>query len=166
MAALVALLGVLVTLLVNVRRDHARYRSEREDDYTRDQRAAIAAIVVAGHNFRRECTALINADQWRTHRESADAAMAALLNELTIAKLLVYDPALQEALDGVFKAWDTVCEAVDKLEAAHLSREVTRDEAIESLKDSLHEFDRHADILHTMTLKALKPTVVKNGRSW
>jgi len=155
-AALIVLSGALVTLIVNVK----RYRSEREDDYRRDQRAVIAAIVVAGHNFRRECAALVNVDQWHSHREAADAAMATLLNELTVARLLVHDTALQEALDGVFKAWDAVCEAVDRLETERSDRESAND-AVESLMDSLHEFDRQADILHTVTLKTLKPTVVK-----
>jgi hypothetical protein len=159
--ALVALLGVLVTLAVNVRRDQVRYRNEREDSYRHDQRTAIAAIAVAGHNFRRECAALINFDQWHARRQSADVATGALLNELTVAKLLVYGASLQEALDGVFKAWDTVCEAVDNLESVRFSPEAERQEAVESLEDSLREFDRLSDILHTVTLNTLKPTVVK-----
>lgn len=160
-AALVALLGVLVTLAINVRRDQVRYRYEREDSYRHDQRTAIAATVVAGHNFRRECAALINFDQWHARRKSADMATGALLNELTVAKLLVHDASLQEALDGVFKAWDTVCEAVDGLERIRFSHEAERQEAVESLEDSLREFDRQSDILHTVTLEALKPTIVK-----
>ena len=159
-AALIALSGALATLIVNVNRDQGRYRSEREDNYRREQRVAIAAIVVAGHNFRRECTALVNVDQWHSHRESADIAMAALLNELTVAKLLVQDTSLQEALDGVFKAWDAVCEAVDKLETERLASESV-DDAVGLLMDSLHAFDHQADILHTLTLIKLRPTVVK-----
>lgn len=160
LAALVALFGVLVTLIVNVRRDHDRYRKERDDDYRRDQRAAIASIVVAGHNFRRECTALLNSDQWYDHRESADAATAALLNELTVAKLLVYDNNLQDALDGVFKAWDDVCESVDRLEGERLNRATDPRNAVASLSESLRHFDHEADALHTITLKKLRPSVV------
>lgn len=163
LAALVALSGVLVTLIVNVRRDRVRYRNEREDDYRRDQRNAVAAIVVAGHGFRRECASLVDFDQWQSRRESADAATTGLLNELTVAKLLVHDTSLQGALDGVFKAWDTVCEAVDKLEFARLEGVAVREEAVGFLEDSLREFDQHANVLHSVTLKALKPTIVKGG---
>lgn len=160
-AALIALFGALLTLAINVRRDKIRYQTEREDDYRHDQRTAIASIVVAGHNFRRECAALVNLDQWNVRRKSADIATAALLNELTVAKLLVYDASLQEALDGVFNAWDKVCEAVDKLERVRFSHERKQEEAIESLEDSLREFDGQSDILHTVTLRTLKPTIVK-----
>lgn len=160
-AALIALSGVLITLIVNLRHNQERYQSEREDAYRRDQRTAIAAIAVAGHNFRRECTALANDDEWHSHRESADAATAALLNELTVAKLLVYDADLQEALDGVFDAWDGVCAAINRLEAERLNRKSARDDAVKFLNDSLKEFDSQSDSLHTITLKRLRPTVVK-----
>jgi hypothetical protein len=163
LAALVALSGVLVTLIVNVRRDRIRYRNEREDNYRHDQRNAIAAIVVAGHGFRRECASLVDFDQWQARREAADTAMAGLLNELTVAKLLVHDISLQGALDGVFKAWDVVCEAVDKLEIARVGEKAARGEAVESLEDSLREFDQQSNILHSVTLKTLKPTIVKDG---
>jgi hypothetical protein len=162
-AALIALSGVLITLLINVRRDQERYRSEREDAYRRDQRSAIAAIAVAGHNFRRECTALLNDDEWHAHRESADTATATLLNELTVAKLLVYDADLQEGLDGVFDAWDGVCAAINRLEVERLNRKSARDDAVKSLNDKLEEFDNQSDFLHTITLKRLRPTVVKAG---
>jgi hypothetical protein len=95
------------------------------------------------------------------HRESADAATAALLNELTVAKLLVYDADLQEALDGVFDAWDGVCAAINRLEAERLNRKSARDDAVKFLNDSLKEFDSQSDSLHTITLKRLRPTVVK-----
>ena len=75
--------------------------------------------------------------------------MSDLLNELTVAKLLVHDATLQEALDGVFKAWDAVSEAVDGLEVEHLNRHSTEDEAVERLMESLREFDNQSDILHT-----------------
>jgi hypothetical protein len=162
-AALVALFGVFVTLSVNVKRDRDRYREEREDDYRREQRAAIASIVVAGHNFRRECTALLDADQWYAHRDSADAATAALLNDLTVAKLLIYDNDLQEALDSVFRAWDAVCESVERLEGDRLDQVAAPDSSLTSLTESLHQFDRQADILHTITLKKLRPSVVEGS---
>src|SRR5580704_16000576 len=57
-AAVVALFGVWSGLILNGWRDRRRYQNEREDGYRRDQRAAIAALVVAGHNYSRECSTL------------------------------------------------------------------------------------------------------------
>jgi hypothetical protein len=163
-AALIALLGVIVSLTVNGRRDQDRYVNEREDVYRRDQRAAIASIAVAGHNFRRECAALVGADQWEIHREAANVAMATLLNELTVAKLLIYDEDLQAALDSVFKAWDAVCSAVDKLEDEHLGHGSSEADSARILTSKLNDFDTYSDVLHTITLEKLKPTVVKVQR--
>jgi hypothetical protein len=182
LAAGVALIGVLITLFITGRRDQARYRSQREDDearyrsqreddearyrsqredeYRRDQRITIADIAVSGQDFRRECGALVNRDaHWREHRDSAEAAMAGLLNKLTVAKLLVHDLILQGALDGLYTAWEAVAAAVDSVDNT-LSQKLDRQEAVESLEQTLLRFDSEADALYTVALKRLKPTVV------
>ena len=159
-AALVVLSGALTTLIVNVTRDRERYRSQREDDYRRDQRIAIAAIAVAGHNFRRECGAIVDLDSWSHHRRLADAAMATLLNELTVARLLIHDLTLQGALDSVNDAWKATADALDEVEDAILNQIPPR-QAFESLVEGLRKFDAGANVLYTAALEKLKPTVVQ-----
>jgi hypothetical protein len=172
LAAAVALLGVLVGLHVNGKRDikryqnqrrddEARYRSQREDDYLREQRIAIADIAVAGQDFRRECGMLVSRDQWREHRDPAEAATAALLSKLTVAKLLIHDLVLQGALDGLFTAWESVGESMDEVNNAFFNQQTGKQEAVESLEAALLRFDAEADILYTAALKRLKPTVVE-----
>jgi hypothetical protein len=164
-AALIVLAGAMITLFVNARNDQRRYRSQREDEYRRDQRTAIAAVAVAGHNFRRECGALEVSDNWDDQRSSADAAMATLLNELTVARLLVQDSTLQEGLDGVFGAWDAVAGAVDRLEDSLINQPLVRQKVVESLQEALHNYDTAANELYTAALGRLKPTVVET-RLW
>lgn len=163
LAALVALFGVLITLAVNVRRDQARYRSQREDEYRRDQRNAIAAIAVAGHNFRKECAALVDHDnQIRRGRDLVDPAKMTLLNELTVARLLIQDPILRCGLDEMNSAWTALADALDKKEEAFLNREL-RSEADESMMEALRKFDAATKILYTAAMRRLKPTVAGIG---
>jgi hypothetical protein len=160
-AAFVALFGVFTALAVNVSRDRERYRSQREDDYRRDQRIAIAAIAVAGHNFRRECGMLVDPDNWSPQRRRlADAAMGALLNELTVARLLIHDATLQGALDDVNNAWRATAKALDEMEDASAGREQRR-QAAESVTDAMRQFDAAANVLYTAALEKLKPTIVQ-----
>lgn len=161
-AALVALFGVLITLTVNVRSNQTRYREQREDDYRRDQRTAVAAIAVAEHNFLRECGALVDLDNWPDHHDSADAAMAALLNELTVTRLLFHDPTLQGCLDDVYTMWDSVSKAMDALEDAFLNYQQNWQKAAASLQETLDGFHVATSELYTAALDKLKPTVVEN----
>jgi hypothetical protein len=160
-AALIALFGVVITLAVSAGRDRARYRSQREDDYRRDQRIAIAAIAVAGQSFRKECAALIDPD-YRIHhgRHLADPAMSTLLNELTVARLLIYDPILQAGLDEVNNAWNAMAEALDEMENAFTEQEL-REKFGRSLLEALRKFDAASNILYTAAMQKLRPTVVE-----
>lgn len=159
-AALVALVGVLITLIVNVRKDQERYRIQREDDYRHDQRTAIAAVAVAGHNVLRECGALETSDNWNDQRAATDDAMAALLNELTVTRLLIHDETLQKLLDSVFNAWDAIDRAMGDIKDS-LFNQLSRQNAVESLREALDKYDIAASKLYTVALDKLKPTVVE-----
>jgi hypothetical protein len=159
MAALVALTGVLLTLAINVKRDHARYRSQREDEYRRDQRNAIAAIAIAGHKFRRECAVLVDRDSsMRRSRDLVDPAMMSLLNELTVARLLIQDPVIRGGLDEVNNAWIALADALDKKEEALVNRGLHA-QADELLLEALRKFDAATKILYTATMQKLRPTI-------
>ncbi|WUI01507.1 hypothetical protein OHR68_06705 [Spirillospora sp. NBC_00431] len=86
--------GAMVTLLFTLKREDRRNRQQREDDHKKDQRVAIAEIAVAAHEYRKK-------------RMSADAPQA-MLNKLTIARLIIYDPALQKDLDELFQSWQAL----------------------------------------------------------
>jgi hypothetical protein len=153
LAALVALSGVLITLAVNVRRDQRRYRIEREDAFRRDQRSAIAAIAVAGHNFRKECAALVNSDtQFRRSHDLANPEKMTLLNELTVARLLIQDPILRGGLDDVNTAWTALVDALEKKKEAFADRQLHR-QADESLLEALRQFDAATKILYTAAMQ-------------
>lgn len=160
LAALVALCGVLVTLAVNGWRDQVRYRSQREDEYRRDQRDAIAAVAVAGHKFRKECAALVeHGSQIRRSHDVLESARMTLLNELTVARLLIQDPFLRNGLDGVNKAWTALSDAVDMKEQAFLNRELCG-QADECLLEALSKFDSATKILYSAAMGSLMPTIV------
>jgi len=155
----------MVTLTVNTNREKERDRQEREDSFRKEQRAAISSIVAAGHNFRRECSTLAETDKWNTQHPKADAAIVELLTELNVARLLVQDKGLQNALYAITGAWNSVCNSVDKLESEHKQHGPISEESEQSLIDSLKEFDSQTDVLYTLALDTLKPTIsVQNRR--
>ena len=87
-----------------------------------------------------------------------EEAMATLLNELTVARLLISGSTLQGVLDDVSRALKAVGTAVDQVDLL-ITREPVRQKAIESLKQGLHDFDIATQELYTAALDGLKPTV-------
>lgn len=162
-AAVIALFGVWSGLILNGRRDRRRDGTEREDDYRRAQRAAIAALVVAGHNYSRECSTLADDPrEWDKQQRPADDALAALLTELTLAKLLIHRKDLQVALQSVQEAWEATAKAMNEMEAAVREHQpITRDEAAESLRIALVKYDKAKNELYTLAQDNLQPTVAE-----
>jgi hypothetical protein len=162
-AALIALSGVLATLIVNVRRDEARYKIQREDEYRNSQRTAIVSVCVSAFTFRREYEALANPDLWdRDYRRArsltaADNVATTFLNELTIAKFALEDPVLHGALDDMYRGWESVLTHVDRAEEAFMTQALERREAVESIREGLRQFDATLGILQTVALQRLKP---------
>ena len=122
-AALIALSGAMVTLFVSMKRDDTRYREQREDDYRRDQRIAIADVAVTVHNLQAECELLANDGHWHNHLDSAHAAKGELLNKLTVASLLIHSRNLQGVLDDVYIAWQVVDKVLNEMRSHAVSQE-------------------------------------------
>lgn len=160
-AAVIALLGVWSGLILNGRRDRRRYQNEREDDYRRDQRAAIAALVVAGHNYSRECGTLADDPRdWDQQHRPADDALSALLTELTLAKLLIHRKDLQAALRSMQEAWEATARAMNEMETAVREHQsIGRDQAAESLSRALAKYDEAKNEVYTLAQDNLQPTV-------
>ena len=160
-AAVIALFGVWSGLILNGRRDRRRYQNEREDDYRRDQRAAIAALVVAGHNYSRECSTLADDPRdWDKQHRPADDALAALLTQLTLAKLLIHRKDLQAALQSMQEAWEATAKAMNEMEAAVRSHQtIARDQAADSLIMALVKYDETKNEVYTLAQGNLQPTV-------
>ncbi len=113
LAATIALAGVALTLFITGRREHARNLMQREDDYRREQRTAVAAVAVAAHEYQQAGGLLCAPSGWQAeshdrHKErweAAEAASTQLLNALTVARLIVHGPALQRSIDDLFTQW-------------------------------------------------------------
>lgn len=162
LAALVALCGVLITLTVSGWRDGMRYRSQREDEYRKDQRDAIAAVAVAGHKFRKECVAVVGSDNLIRHNLDLESARLSLLNELTVARLLIQNPVIRRGLDGVHQAWKDLSEALD-LKKEALTDRALRGSADDLLEKAFSKFDSETAILYTAAMGILMPTVADTG---
>lgn len=162
-AALIVLSGAMVTLFVNVKRDDTRYRDQREDDYRRDQRIAIADVAVAVHNLQAECELLANDGHWRNHLDSADAAKGELLNKLTVASLLIHSRNLQGVLDDVYRAWEAVDKVLNEIRSCAVSQGEGRRELAHSLNRALDQLADAADVLHTQAFESLRPKAAERS---
>lgn len=171
LAASMALLGALITLLVNARRDSKRYQLQREDDYRREQRQALASVMATAHVYRRNTSRLAAPDRWSNGgragflalREQAHEGATDLLNALSIARLVVHGPALQDALDQLF-VWLTESRARgDALADAYETgaSQVVKDERSASLDAAWTDFSNAVGILQSLALDELRPTIVK-----
>ena len=90
--------------------------------------------------------------------------MATLLNQLTLARLLIYDPDLQHVLDDLAACYWDIAKTVERIvspSAAPMA--VTKREA-EPLYANLQAFDVARQELYTQALNRLKPTVVETRR--
>lgn len=168
-ASLIALGGVILTLSVNARREQAQYRSQREDEFRSEQRIAVAAIVEAAQIFRMTCGWLAEDEAIQRSRtddtvsmDRAQTAVQTLLNKLSVARLLIHDGTLQDALDNMYKAWLISTECVNAI-ADTSAREVYLSHARE-LNLSWPQFDKAAAGLQEAALDRLKPTVLSDRK--
>jgi hypothetical protein len=168
LAALIALAGVLITLRFSSQRDQKRFRLQREDDYRREQRQTVALIATAAQALRdsggsyTEPTTWSNGDYFQLTRikNEVNSALANLLNQLTVARLLVHDEALQTALDGLFHAYSDVNIF---LRSMVIGSSHTRTQAVNDVDEMWSMFDKAADSLQYVALTRLRPTVVSEG---
>lgn len=170
-AACVALVGVLVTLVVTGRREAARHRLVRQDEYRREQRTAIAGVATGAHAFRRAGGAVAvpgaldeaGRDAALGMLDAADRAGADLLNALTIARLLVNDGGLQDTIDGLYVAWARTSECLADVAGSHRAADRSgTDNASIALAPSLGGLDRAGSIVQSVALEVLLPTVVES----
>lgn len=162
-AAFIALIGAMVTLYINLRHDQARYREQREDDYRRDQRIAVADVAVAVHNLQAECELLANDTDWRNQLDTAYIAKGELLNKLTIASLLIHSRSLGGVLDDVYTAWEVVDKVLGEIRSRAMSQEGGRQEFAQSLDGALHQLADAADVLHTQAFENLRPKAAEQS---
>lgn len=168
-AAVIALVGVAATIVVNGRRESARYSAAREDDYRREQRQAIAAVAVSAHRFGRELNCFDESGRWMRAsyeralalQDSVENAILDLLNQLTVARLLVHSEKLQTAIDALYMQWSVTSEhADDALSAFWAHDETGATASVLTIRDSLTTVSTAASRLHSVALKELRPTIV------
>jgi hypothetical protein len=168
LAACLALMGVAASLTVTARREARRFQLEREDAYRQEQRVALSAVMVAAQTYRRTAGTLGRPQAWinsgyeraTSLADQADAAMADLLNQLTVARLLIASPDLQNALDTLFGQWSKTSQLVSEIVSAFWAQESERmREMAESLEGAWPDFGAAAATLQSVALDELRPSV-------
>jgi hypothetical protein len=168
-AALIALIGVALTLVINGRREASRNRWAREDEYRKEQRQALASVLVAAHNFRRDLTKVGLTEQWvhegqervLTLRNEADKAISELLNQLTIARLLVHSGKLQNTIDELYLQQAAISPCIHEIVDAFWSdnqEETSR--TARNLSSKWRGFDDAIAVLQSVALDELGPTII------
>lgn len=167
-AATIALIGAMIALVVNGRREERRSRLAREDDYRREQRQALAEVLTAAQTYRREAEFLGTMDSWLSSdysratamKDRVDQAMGELLNRLTVARLIVHGLALQNALDASFVAFQNSSKAIQPIVDAFFSgRPEEMANAMAQLDRWWPSFSEEMAQLHALALSELKPTI-------
>lgn len=175
-AAVLALAGVALTLYVTGRRErrrlaveHKRIRDDKVDAFNAEQRSAIAAVLASAQTYQREVghagnhNLLVSRDEpfARQVVESADATRGQMLNDLTVARLLIHDPRLQEALDLLFGHWSNTGAIFGQFYEAFWAADPDRVllKSVE-LREAWPAFQTAAASLQTLALDLLRPTVL------
>lgn len=173
-AALVALVGVMLSLYVTGRREDLRRREQARDDYNREQRTAIAAVATAAHELGRTAAAFGDVKRLRSEgyesatgmRDAVQAAAGELLNALTVASLLIHDTQLQGRLDEVLEAFPSVQDAALAVYNAYRDDATGDLLAVDAvLEHSWPRFDQAVVALHQDALRLLAPAIVARARS-
>lgn len=180
-AAIVALAGVALTLYVTGRREHRRLAVEQEhirndklDAFNGEQRSAIAAVLASAQTYQREVghagnhELLVRRDEpfARQVVESADATRGQMLNDLTVARLLIHDVRLQDALDLLFGQWSNTgsifVQFYEAFWAADSDRVLLK--SVE-LREAWPAFQTAASSLQSIALDLLRPTVLATAEA-
>ncbi len=119
-AALIALAGALITLIVTGRRSRRESLQQREDDYRKDARAAVAATLMEARRFQRlgwVCSdpnyfTGLGLEGAKRLRDQTDDSMLALSQALIALRLLVFDAQLHKQLDDLLYMYDAAAEVV------------------------------------------------------
>jgi hypothetical protein len=126
LAAGLALVGVLVTLLVTGRREAIRSFQQRQDEYVREERLAVAKLMAAAQSYMRDLGLLCDLDRLR-HEPMADRlvvvnrvdeSMRDFARQAGAARLVVHDVSLSASLDTVQAAWASAVNSAYELSMA------------------------------------------------
>ncbi|WP_147301133.1 hypothetical protein [Citricoccus muralis] len=172
-AATIALIGAMIALWVNGRREEQRNRTAREDDFRREQRQAFADVLTTAHTYRREAELLGTMDSWlhsdhpstTAMKDRVDQASGELLNKLTVARLIVHGPTLQGALDDAFIAFQNTRGSIQPIVDAYSSgRSEDMTGAIAALDVAWPPFSKAMAVLQSVALSELRPTIAPTER--
>lgn len=168
-AATIALLGAMIALAVGGRREERRNRISREDDYRREQRQALADVLVAAQIYRREAEFLGRVESWVSSdysratdmKDRVDQAMGEVLNKLTVARLIVHGATMQDTLDNAFVGWQRTSVHIQPIvDAFFAGRHKEMVEEIAALDAAWPAFSDAMGALQSVALSELKPTIV------
>lgn len=119
-AAAIALVGVVLTLLVTSFRDRRLKQLEREDAYRAEVRSSLASLLTTAKNFERYGRVMGDPARWvlsgyeqaTTLADSTERTMSELQQRLVTSLLLNIDTTLQHDLEVLMKQVDRVSEVV------------------------------------------------------
>lgn len=173
LAALIALLGALVTLRATARRERRKDFNQREDKYRDDARAAVSGVLASATQFARYGRVL--SVRWRWVRlgyadasklaETTETAMKELNQALVTAQLLVAEEDVGKLLCDLDNAADDAADLVHSaLDAFWDNAAPRRDE--DEAPAIWSRFDSSCRALRDATLQTLRPTVKGPQRRW
>lgn len=166
-AALIALLGVLVTLVVSEARTRRESTNRREDEYREDVRAAIASVLISARNYERQSHAFSDPTMFiglgfegaKGLRDATDTAMRELSQSLVVAQLLSIDETLTAQLEGLLEEFDRTASLVHEAMESFWGIAPSADDFWDRRSQCFDAFDNACQRLLDEALTVLAPTV-------
>lgn len=169
LAAGLALLGVLATLLVTVRRGDKEARVAREDAYRDAARTVVVELLVAANEFQRYGLVLSDPAQWAALgydrssaiAESTEQAMKALHQRLATASLLLTDEELQLDLESLEAATQRAAALVHNTVDSFWAGK--RPSSLRDADETWRSYAAASDQLRGDALRLLRPMIRSDG---
>lgn len=167
-AAVIALLGVLVTLAVTTTRERRKDALAREDAYRSTARAAVADVLAAATRLIRYGQVMSDQSRWAElsyamateSMERADEAMKELQQHLVTSRLLIVEDELVATLDKLHEAFDECAAAIhDAVDAFWTGSPSPHSE--DTVTARWQQFSDEAATLMATATEHLRPTIKK-----
>ncbi|MCV7092034.1 hypothetical protein [Mycobacterium interjectum] len=156
----------MATLLSTARRERVKDRNSREDDYRKDARASVSAVLTAAAEFERHGRVL--SEQWRWIRmgytratqlaDATELAMKDLQQKVIAASVLVAEIELQSSLHNFRTAFDHAASVIhDAVDSFWEGMPAKKSSAVR--EDAWTQYGECCGAMVAVTSQLLSPTV-------